>query len=77
MRYIYIIFLSKFKEMTLQNYIGQPRSMLCRKLARDYIEENYPPTDERDFEYNFLPYCFRYIAFQPSTLLRFLLQWRE
>ena len=27
-----IIFKSKIKEMTLQHYTKQPRSMLCRKL---------------------------------------------
>ena len=33
--------------------------MLCRKLERNYIEEN-----ENDFQYNFLPYCFRNIGYQ-------------
>ena len=59
-----IIFISKFKEMTLQHYKEQPRSMLCRRLERYYIEEN-----EHDFEYNFLPYCFRHIGYQRPTLL--------
>ena len=36
-----IIFVSEFKEMTLQSYIKQPRSMLCRKLEKNYIEEVY------------------------------------
>ena len=61
-----IIIISKFKEMTLQNYMKQPRSMLWRKLERTY---------DRDFEYNFLPYCFRHIGFQPSPLLNMLLPW--
>ena len=30
-----IKFISKPKEMTLQHYMKQPRSMLCRKLERD------------------------------------------
>ena len=30
-----IIFLSKFKEMTLQNYMKQSRSMLCRKFEKN------------------------------------------
>ena len=65
-----IIFISKLKELTLQHYMKQPRSMLCRKLERNYIEEDY-----RDFDYNFLPYCFRHIGFQPSPLLNILLPW--
>ena len=51
---IEIIFVSKLKEMTLQHYMKQPRSMLCRKPKRKY---------DRDFEYNFLPYCLSTIAF--------------
>ena len=50
-----IIVISKFKEMTLQHYVKQPRSMLCRKLERNFIEENNPPLDDKDFDYNFLP----------------------
>ena len=70
-----IIFLSKLKEITLQHYMKQPRSMLCRKLEINYIEENYQMVDNRDFDYNFLPYCFRYIGSQPSPLLNILLTW--
>ena len=70
---IYIIFISKFKEMTLQHYIKQPRSMLCRIIERNYIEEGYPLYDDEMFDYNFLPYCFRHIGFQPSPLLNILL----
>ena len=69
------IFISKFKELTLQNYMKQPRSILCRKLERNYIEESDPPPDDRDFDYNFLPYCFRHISFQASALLNILLPW--
>ena len=50
-----IIFVSKLKEITLQHYMEQPRSMLCRKLERNYIAENDTPNDDRDFDYNFLP----------------------
>ena len=64
-----IIFISKLKEMTLQHYMKQPRSMLCRKLER-----NYQVVNNRDFDYNFLPYCFRHIGFQPSPLLHTLLK---
>ena len=68
-----ILFISKFKEITLQHYMKQPRSMLCRKLERNYIAENDTPNDDRDFDYNFLPYCFRDIGFQPPPLLNILL----
>ena len=34
-----IIFVSKFKEITLQHYCEQARSMLCRRLERNYIEK--------------------------------------
>ena len=70
-----IIFISKFKEMTLQNYMKQPRSVLCRKFERNYIEESDPPPDDTNFDYNFLPYCLRQIGFQPSPLLNILLPW--
>ena len=70
-----IIFISKLKEMTLQHYMKQPISLLCRKLGRKYIEESDPPHDDRDFDYNFLPYCFRDIGFQPCPLLNILLPW--
>ena len=66
-----IICISEPKEMTLQHCMNQPRSLLCRKLERDYIGGNYQIVDERDFDYNFLPYCFRNIGFQPSPLLDF------
>ena len=55
--------------MTLQHYMTQPRSMLCRKLERDY-----QIVDGRDFDYNFLPYCFNH-TFQPLPLLRILHPW--
>ena len=61
-----IIFISKLKEMTLQHSMKQPRSMWCRTIERNY---------DRDFEYNFLPYCFRHIGFQPLPLLNILLPW--
>ena len=69
-----IIFMSKLKERTLQHYMKQPRSILCKKLERKYIEENDPPSDDKDFDFNFLPYCFRHIGFQPSTLLHIILR---
>ena len=60
-----IILITKFKEMTLQHYMKQPRSMLCGKLEGNYIEEE----GDVYFDCNFLPYCFRHIGFQPSPLL--------
>ena len=66
-----VIFISKFKEMTLQNYMKQPRSMLCGRLERNYIAEDYPLDGE--FDYNFLLFCFSHIGFQPSPLLNILL----
>ena len=64
-----IIFISQLKEMTLQHYMKQPRSMLYRRFERNYIEED----DDVYFDYNFLPNCFRHIGFQPSPLLHTLL----
>ena len=61
--------------MTLQHYWKQPRSMLRRTLERNYIAENDPPNDDRDFDYKFLPYCFRHIGFQPSALLNIIPPW--
>ena len=74
---INIFFISKLKEKTLQNYMKQPRSLLCRKLERNYIEENDPPSDDTDFDYNFLPYCFTHIGFQPSAFLHIILRWGD
>ena len=51
---INIIFRSDLKDITLSHYMAQPRSMLCRKLERNFIEENYG-----DYDYNWLPNCFR------------------
>ena len=63
--------------MTLQHRMKQLGSVLCRKLERKYIEEDYPPHDKRDLHDNFLPYCFRHVGFQPSTLHHIILRWRE
>ena len=61
--------------MTLQHYMNQPRSMLCRKLERSYIEESDGSLNYRDFEYNFLPFCFRHIGSKPLALLELLHRW--
>ena len=70
-----IIFISELKEMILQHYMNQPRSMFCRKLERNYIAENNPRIYDLDYEYNFLPYCFRQKGFQPPPLLNILPRW--
>ena len=70
-----IIFVSKLREMTLQHYMKHSRSMLCRKLERNFIEESDPPPNGGDFEYNFLPWCFRNIGFQPSSFPSILFPW--
>ena len=59
---INILFIFDLKIITLSHYMNQPRSMLCRKLERKFIEEDF-----RDFNYNWLPKCFRLI----NTLLFF------
>ena len=34
-----IIFISDLKDMTFSHYMAQPKSMLCRKLLKNFIEE--------------------------------------
>ena len=56
MKEIVITFMSDPKYMTFSHYMAQPKSMLCRKLVRTFIGENYG-----NFEYTWLPKCFRNI----------------
>ena len=56
---IKIIFISKLEDITISHYVEQPKSMLCRKLERNHIEEDDP--DLGGFGYIFLPECFRHI----------------
>ena len=51
------IFISDYRDMTFFHYMTQPKSMLCRKLVRNFIEEDF-----RDFDYIWLPNCFRHIT---------------
>ena len=44
------------KDITLSHYMDQPRSMLCRKLERNFIEKDFG-----DFDYNWFPNCFRHM----------------
>ena len=53
---INIFFISDLKDITLFQYMEQPRSMLCRKLERNFIEEDF-----EDFDYKWLPKCFTHI----------------
>ena len=53
------IFISDLKDMTFSHYMLQPKSMLCTKLIRNFIEEDYG-----NFDYNWLPNCFRHINIQ-------------
>ena len=38
---INIIFISDLKDIKLSQFMDQPKSMLCRKLVRNFIEEHY------------------------------------
>ena len=53
---INIIFTSDFKDMTFSHYMAQPRSMVCRKLVRNFFEEDFGK-----FDYKWLLNCFRHI----------------
>ena len=53
---IVILFISDLKNMTFSHYIAQPKSILCRKLVRFYIEEDFGY-----FDYNWLRNCLRHI----------------
>ena len=53
---INIIFISYLEDIKFSHYMTQPKSMLCRKLGRISIEEDF-----RAFDYNWLPNCFRHI----------------
>ena len=53
---INIIFISNLDEFAFSHYMAQPKSRLCRKQIRDFIEEDFG-----DFDYNWLPNCCRKI----------------
>ena len=50
------IFISDLKGITLSHFMTQPRSMLCRKLERNFVEEKYGV-----YDYNRPPNCLRLI----------------
>ena len=54
---IVTIFISDLKDLTFSHYMDQPKSVLCRKLVRNFIGEDFG-----DFDYNWLPNCFRHIS---------------
>ena len=49
---ISIIFISDLRDISFFHYTKQPKSMLCRKLKKNCIEENF-----EDYEYKWLPNC--------------------
>ena len=53
---INIIFISDFDDITFSHYMTQPKSMIQRKLIKNFIKEDYG-----NFDYNWLPKCFRNI----------------
>ena len=42
--------------MTFSHFIAQPKSMLCRKLIKNFFEEDFA-----DFDFDWLPKCFKNI----------------
>ena len=51
-----IIFTSDLDDITFSHYMAQPKSMLCRKLLRNFFEKVYG-----NFDNIWLPNCFRNI----------------
>ena len=49
---ISIIFISDLRDKSFFLYMKQPKSMLCRKLVKNFFEENF-----EDYEYKWLPNC--------------------
>ena len=53
---IVITCISDLKDITFSHYMAQPKSMLCRKIVRNFIAEDFG-----DFDYIWFPNCFRHI----------------
>ena len=53
---INMIFISDLEDITFFHYMDQPKSRIQRKLERNFIGEDFG-----DFDYNWLPKCFRHI----------------
>ena len=60
---INIIFIFNLKDIIIFHYVDQPRSLTQRKLERNFIEEDFG-----DFDYNWLPNCFRHKNIKILTL---------
>ena len=57
-----VIFISNLEDITMSPYAEQPRSMLCGKLEKLFIEQDDPPPPDREeFDHTFLPNCFRHL----------------
>ena len=54
---ITITFLSDIEDFSYLHYKKQPRSMLCRKVEKFFIEGEWATEDLEDFQYNWLPNC--------------------
>ena len=52
-----IVIVSDLNDNSFTHYMIQPKSMLCRKPIKNFIEEDYGT-----FDYNWLPNCFRHIT---------------
>ena len=50
---ISIIFISDLRDMSFIHYMKQPKSLLCRKLVKKFIEEE----NFEDYEYKWLSNC--------------------
>ena len=50
---ISIIFISDLKAISFFHYMKQPKSMICRKLVKNFLEEE----NFEDYEYKWLPNC--------------------
>ena len=53
---IYKIFISDLKDLTFSHYMAQRKIMIQRKIERSFIEEDFG-----DYDYDWLPNCFRHI----------------
>ena len=50
---IVITIIFDLKDLTFSHYMAQPISILCRKLVRNFIDEDFG-----EFDFKWLPNCF-------------------